>query len=252
MIIKGKIHKRKWLKKMNSNTGDYINAGNANWTFDGVSGKNFDSHIRKSIPVYDEGHDLVCKIADYYLSNDSICYELGCSTGTLLHKLATRNQDKKVQFIGVDQEMDMIEEAKKKCASNKNIGLTTSNIMDIEFKKSDLIIAYYTIQFVKPRQRQIIFDRIFDALNWGGALILFEKVRGPDARFQDISTSLYTDYKLDQGYTEQEIIAKSKSLKGVLEPFSTQGNIDLMKRAGFVDIMTVMKYVCFEGFLAIK
>ena len=37
-----------------------------------------------------------------------------------------------------------------------------------------------------------------------------------------------------------------------MEPFSTQGNIDLMKRAGFVDIMPVSKWVCFEGFLAIK
>jgi len=83
-------------------------------------------------------------------------------------------------------------------------------------------------------------------------LVIFEKVRGPDARFQDIATAIYTDFKLDRGYTGNEIIAKSRSLKGVLEPFSTAGNLGLLQRAGFVDIMTVMKYVCFEGFLAIK
>ena len=98
----------------------------------------------------------------------------------------------------------------------------------------------------------IVFDRIYSSLNWGGAFILFEKVRGPDARFQDILNSLYIDYKLDKGYSAQEIIGKARGLKGVLEPFSTQGNIDLLKRAGFLDIMTVMKYICFEGFLAIK
>ena len=47
-------------------------------------------------------------------------------------------------------------------------------------------------------------------------------------------------------------MAKSNSLKGVLEPFSTSGNLSLLKRAGFKDIMTVFKYGCFEGFLAIK
>ncbi len=62
----------------------------------------------------------------------------------------------------------------------------------------------------------------------------------------------YDDYKLNEGYSPEEIISKSRSLKGVLEPFSTQGNIDLLQRAGFVVIMTVMKYLCFEGFLAIK
>jgi tRNA (cmo5U34)-methyltransferase len=65
-------------------------------------------------------------------------------------------------------------------------------------------------------------------------------------------TSLYNDFKLAQGYSAEEIFFKAQSLKGVLEPFSTQGNIDMLKRAGFVDIMTVMKYVTFEGFLAIK
>jgi tRNA (cmo5U34)-methyltransferase len=77
-------------------------------------------------------------------------------------------------------------------------------------------------------------------------------VRTPDARFQDIATSLYNDYKLSRGYTGDEIVAKSRSLKGVLEPFSTEGNLGLLARAGFEDVMTVLKYVNFEGFLAIK
>ena len=81
---------------------------------------------------------------------------------------------------------------------------------------------------------------------------MFEKVRACDARFQDIMQTLYTDYKIEQGYSSEEIIAKTKSLKGILEPFSTQGNLDLLKRAGFVDIMTVFKHICFEGFIAIK
>ena len=37
-----------------------------------------------------------------------------------------------------------------------------------------------------------------------------------------------------------------------MEPFSTKGNYDLLKRAGFKDIITVFKYLCFEGILAIK
>ena len=94
--------------------------------------------------------------------------------------------------------------------------------------------------------------RIYEALNWGGAFLLFEKVRGPDARFQDFMTAVYTDYKLERGYLAEEIVEKSRSLKGILEPFSTQGNIDLLKRAGFIDIMTILKFACFEGFLAIK
>ena len=86
----------------------------------------------------------------------------------------------------------------------------------------------------------------------GGGFIWFEKVRAPDARFQDMSTTIYNDFKIGNGYNAEEILNKTSSLKGVMEPFSTNGNIELLKRAGFVDITTVFKYVCFEGFLAIK
>ena len=81
---------------------------------------------------------------------------------------------------------------------------------------------------------------------------MVEKVRGPDARFQDILNQAYIEFKLSQGFSESQIINKSKSLKGILEPFSTKGNLDLLKRAGFKDVLTVFKYACFEGFLAIK
>lgn len=232
--------------------GDSIAADNANWSFSGDVSETFDSHVSKSVPLYAEGHDLANKISDFFLSDASTCYDLGCSTGTMLKELAEHNKSKSVNFIGIDSVPEMAKKAREKCKLFRNITILEDDITDIEFETSDLFIAYYTVQFVKPKVRQLLFDRIYEALNWGGALLLFEKVRAPDARFQDMMSGIYIDYKIDQGYKPDEIVAKSRSLKGVLEPFSTQGNVDLMKRAGFVDIMTVMKYVCFEGFLAIK
>ena len=86
----------------------------------------------------------------------------------------------------------------------------------------------------------------------GGCFFIFEKVRAPDARFQDIITQIYTDYKIEQGYSSEEILSKSKSLKGILDPYSSSANILMLKRAGFKDITSVFKFLCFEGFLAIK
>ena len=235
-----------------SHAGDDIVAANAGWTFDGDVAKHFDDHVSKSVPLYNEGHELVCKLSDFFLSDGSACYELGCSTAALTEKLAAHNAAKQVTFYGIDRVPEMIAQAGQRCAGRPNIRLITQDLLDIQFEKADLIVAYYTMQFIRPQNRQILFDRIYEALNWGGAFIMFEKVRAQDARFQDIATTLYADFKLDQGYNAEEIVAKTRSLKGVLEPFSTQGNVDLLKRAGFVDILSVMKYLCFEGFLAIK
>lgn len=112
--------------------------------------------------------------------------------------------------------------------------------------------SYYTLQFVHPARRQDVLNSIYKSLEWGGALIIFEKVRGPDARFQDIASQMYADYKMDNGYTSDEILAKSRSLKGILEPFSSQANINMLRRSGFNDISSIFKFICFEGFIAIK
>jgi len=238
-----------------TDVGDGLKANNANWTFNDEVAQNFDKHASRSIPFYQEGHQVICNLSDFFISQNSSCYELGCSTGELTLKLAQHNQDKKsAQFIGVDIEADMIElaENKKREIEIENANFVQDDILQLEFVNPDMIVAYYTVQFIRPSQRQLLIDKIYASLNWGGALLLFEKVRANDARFQDICTSLYTDYKLSQGYAADEILAKTRSLKGVLEPFSTQGNIDLLKRAGFVDILSIFKYVSFEGFLAIK
>jgi tRNA (cmo5U34)-methyltransferase len=225
---------------------------NANWSFSGKIVNEFDEHILKSVPMYKGGHDLVCRLSDFFLSNNSVCYEIGCSTGSLIKNLAEHNINKKVKIVGIEIEQDMTDFAKRKLSDYANIEILCDNILNLELEKADMIISYYTIQFIKPRDRQLIFDKIYNSLNWGGAFVLFEKVRGADARFQDILTALYTDFKLEQGLTKDEILDKTRSLKGVLEPFSTQGNLDLIDRAGFKDVMSIMKYVCFEGFLAIK
>lgn len=237
---------------MNLSVGDSINSKNASWNFSGDVPKSFDEHVKKSVPLYNEGHDLILKLSDFFISDNSICYDLGCSTGLLAKKLADRNSSKRAKIIGVDVESDMISFALNGNGKVNGLEFVHADLTELELMRADFIVAFYTIQFIRPSQRQILIDKIYNALNWGGAFILFEKVRGADARFQDITTSLYTDYKLDVGYTPDNIISKSKSLKGILEPFSTQGNLDLLKRAGFVDVMTIMKYVCFEGFLAIK
>jgi tRNA (cmo5U34)-methyltransferase len=149
----------------------------------------------------------------------------------------------------------MIEQALKEheaCNSQGNIKYVVADACEIDYEPSDFFVSYYTVQFIPPKRRQALINEIYKSLNWGGAFLMFEKVRAPDARFQDIASALYVDFKLRNGYSTHEIIGKSQSLRCVLEPFSTSGNLEMLRRAGFVDIMTMYKHICFEGFMAIK
>lgn len=233
--------------------GQDIETGRADWSFGGKVADTFVTHVRQSVPFYDTGHDLICQLSDYFCHNDSVCYEIGVSTGQLLRHLSEHHASKSsIRWIGIDPVEPMVDKAKQHCHGLKQVELEVADALTYEFEKADLIVSYYTVQFIHPRHRQELINRIYERLNWGGAFILFEKVRGPDARFQDIFVALYNDFKTRNGFSAEEILNKTSSIKGVLEPFSTEGNLGLLKRAGFSDITTVMKYLCFEGFLAIK
>ncbi len=238
--------------KKKINTGDNISTTKGMWKFDKKTSKNFDNHVSKSVPLYEEGHKLISDLSDFFISNKSTVYDIGCSTGSLIEKILKNNSKKNFKIYGIDSEKSMINISKKRLKKYYQCTLKCNDITKVKLKKSDLIISYYTIQFIHPKLRQLLLNKLYESLNWGGALIVFEKVRSPDARFQDITTQLYNEFKMMNGYSKDEILSKTLSLKGVLEPFSTQGNLDLFKRAGFVDITTISKYICFEGFLLIK
>ena len=215
--------------KKNLGSGDNIIASVGNWTFSKKSvAKNFKSHAKKSIPFYDEGHDIICKLSDFFLKKNSICYEIGCSRGDLLKKILLYTKKESIHLYGIDLEKEMISEAKKniKKSIKKNllkknkVNFKKDNLVKMKLKNNDLVICYYTIQFINPEHRQKVINKIYKSLNWGGALIMFEKVRAKDARFQDYMSNIYSNFKADNGYTANEIINKTNSLKGVMEPFS--------------------------------
>ena len=81
---------------------------------------------------------------------------------------------------------------------------------------------------------------------------MFEKFRGPDARFQDLFVQIYNDFKESKGFSINEIFNKQKSLRGVLEPFSDYGNLSLLKRAGFKDISSLAQFINFKEYICIK
>ena len=112
--------------------------------------KKFTKHISKSVPFYLEGHEIIVFLTDFFLKKKSICYDLGCSTGTLLQKISKKHNDKKIKLYGIDSIKEMITQAKKnKSIKNSNkIIFQNKNINKLSILRNDLIISYYTLQFI--------------------------------------------------------------------------------------------------------
>ena len=51
---------------MKGDTGDNIEAQTGLWKFNGEMVKSFDKHVEKSVPLYKEGHELICQLSDFF------------------------------------------------------------------------------------------------------------------------------------------------------------------------------------------
>tara|TARA_Y100000590_G_scaffold450974_1_gene591558 strand:- start:1565 stop:2263 length:699 start_codon:yes stop_codon:yes gene_type:complete len=219
------------------------------WKFNKQVAENFNSHVSKSVPLYEISHLHAINISNFFLGDGSTCYDIGCSTGTLLKAIKKKNEKKKLNLIGLDNSRPMIKVANKK---NEGIFFKYSDISKEKLTKSDFILSLYTIQFVRPSKRQQIFNKIYNALNFSGGFLMYEKIRADDVRFQDIMNFLYFDFKRSHGLSEEEIINKEILLRGVLEPSTDKENLKYLRKAGFKRIMPVAQHLNFKGYLAVK
>jgi tRNA (cmo5U34)-methyltransferase len=231
-------------------TGDEIESRRAGWSFD-IPGDRFEDHISRSVPHYREGHDLIARYSDFFVTPGARFYDIGSTTGALVEKLLQRHPDQSISVTGIEIIPRMVEYASKRTDDDR-ARFICADALEFDYEPSHLFTSYYTLQFIHPSVRVDLLRKIYNSLHWGGGLLLFEKIRAPDARFQDYSNQVYRDFKLDRGFSAEQILNKERSLKGTLEPFSEAGNLTLLREAGFTDISSIYQWVCFEGFLAIK
>ena len=235
--------------------GDGINlTSRGRWTFSENTPLNFDSHVKKSLPLYSEGHGLICDMLPNFLRTDSTFLEVGCSTGTLTEKLAITSSiySDNVRIIGIDPIDDMCNLAATKCSAYPLVEIVNTNLEDFDLPELDLTVLYFTLQFIASSRRLKHLKRIYESTRTGGGVFLFEKTYCEDGKMQDLMSLAYDQFKLNHGYDMAEIQAKRLSLRGVLEPLSSSENIQILKDAGFSKVEIISKYLMFEGYLAFK
>ena len=222
------------------------------WSFgEAQVASNFDAHIENSVPLYRHSHDLICAFAEFFLSDGALCYDLGCATGRLSACLAARHQQVAIKAIDIESRM-LAHAAATHCRELANVELLTADITQFEFVPADLMIACYTLQFIKLRLRVALLHKIYGSLHRGGALLLFEKVTAEDAALQEMTALIHTNFKLERGCQPEQVITKANSLRGVQQPLTASANKKMLRAAGFSRVFTIMKYLCFEGYLALK
>ena len=212
----------------------------------------FDDMLNRSVPYYKEMQRLTINFALKFLDDNHKVYDLGCSTASTLIELS-KNCDKDLQLIGIDNSKAMLDRAANKAkAFGVDLKLIQSDIFDVNIDNANLVISNYTLQFIRPLQREKLIKKIYDSLEDGAIFIFSEKVISDNNILNKQCIDEYYEFKKTQGYSEFEISQKREALENVLIPYTEDENRKMIKDAGFKHCETVFKWVNFATFIAIK
>jgi tRNA (cmo5U34)-methyltransferase len=103
-----------------------------------------------------------------------------------------------VRFIAVDNSPVMIERCRQAlCAGDGEIPveLLEEDICRVEVRNASMSVLNFTLQFVEPRRRLGLLERIAWGTRPGGVLVLSEKIRFSRAAEQELQTALYHDLR---------------------------------------------------------
>lgn len=212
----------------------------------------FDDMLNRSVPYYKLMQDLTINFTSNFLEDGDNVYDLGCSTASTLIELS-KYCDKKLNLYGIDSSTAMLERARNKAkAFGVDLNLINADIHESNLNNAKAIISNYTLQFIRPLQREKLVKKIHDSLREKGIFIFSEKVISDDKTINKQFIDEYYKFKKTQGYSEFEISQKREALENVLIPYTEDENKKMILDAGFSHCETLFRWVNFATFIAIK
>jgi len=212
----------------------------------------FDDMLNRSVPFYKEMQRLSINFACNFLTENDKVYDLGCSTASMLIELSHHCKNN-LKLIGIDNSVAMLNRAAKKAkAFGVDIEFINADLHDVSYDEAKLILSNYTLQFIRPLQREKLVKKIYDSLEKEGIFIFSEKVISSNSTLNKQSIDEYYEFKKTQGYSEFEISQKREALENVLIPYTEEENKKMILDAGFAHCETIFKWVNFATFIAIK
>jgi tRNA (cmo5U34)-methyltransferase len=224
------------------------------WAFDKNVTDVFTDMLRRSIPDYHTMRRLVFDLGSAFVSNNTDVLDIGCSRGDgllpFIDRFGAHNR-----YVALDESGPMVAACRERFKGWINNGLLDVRRHDLRNglppNMPSLILSVLTLQFVPIEFRQRIVADAYSILRPGGAMVIVEKVLGPDAAADRLFVDAYYTIKRENGYSADDIEAKRLSLQGVLVPLTADANAAMLRAEGF-RVQQFWQALNFAGWLAIK
>ena len=206
------------------------------WEFDEAIAKDFQKIALTEIPHYKEVIRKCLQIWLKYYDKDAKILDVWSALGFTLHAF---NKAWFKNTYWVESSKSMIEQ------SYKETTLIHDDVFPKDYGKFDLIMANWTLHFIKEREAYL--RDIFHWLSDGWMFILTEKVASSHKIHE-----LYHDFKRGNGLTEEHILKKQKALEWVLVTHPVEWYLNLLRSIGFTSVDIIDAHYSFVTMVAMK
>ena len=127
--------------------------------------KEFDKHISASITGYDILHSLIVNISSFFIKEDTVPIDIGCTSGKLIKKIEDTYSCKCIGYDITDNNF------------LPDLDLRLQDVTDVnfEFDRTNIFYCIFTLQFIPYSKRLNLLKKIYKSLYENGVLIICEK-----------------------------------------------------------------------------
>lgn len=221
------------------------------WEFNGEVAACFANMLERSIPDYRSMRALVYNVGERFVMPGTLIVDVGCSTGLAVESFVTKHREEN-DFLLIDNAPAMVQACRERFRAEPAVTVKEGNLWEfLPFEdKASLVLSVLSMQFMPTSYRRFMLRQICEGLADGGALIFVEKVVA--GSLDDLMVDLYYQMKRENGYTEEQIMAKRRSLENVLSPLEPEWNEAMLKEAGFRKVEMFWRCLNFCGWIAVK
>jgi tRNA (cmo5U34)-methyltransferase len=115
---------------------------------------------------------------------------------------------------------------------------------------ADAVNASYVLQFIHPDYKRDALQTMYRMLKPGGLLFMAQKDIVSQHSLGFLLNESYDTFKTDNGYSREEIDAKTEALRGSMWPYTQAKLLKSLYEVGFRDIMPTTRWCCFSSLVA--
>lgn len=226
----------------------------AKFVFDAEVSEIFPDMAKRSIPLFYETHALHAGLVRKWMEQDEVAIlDVGASRGAFLQELESRYdmQRRGVKVLACDISLDMCLHLQDDFPWAQVIQADIADQNnEVRPDSWDIINCTYVVQFVKPEHQTMVLKRLARALKPGGVLFLGQKMDSPGPAGRLLHEQ-YINWRLANGYTAEEINAKTLALKGSMSLFPDNVLRNYLNNYG-LEVMETSRWGVFNNYMCTK